>query len=193
MMNEGVVTTPRLSRTQWRVVTALTVTVAVVILIAALLLPSVYPPARHPILLIELLTQDMPAHLAVPVDGVGPQHLENTWGASRSEGRQHEGIDIFAPRYTPIRSTTLGIIEKKGWNRLGGRRVTLLGPGGYHHYYAHLEEYGDIDVGDAVEIGDIIGYVGDSGNAINTPTHLHYGIYKPSGGATNPYPFLVKR
>jgi peptidoglycan LD-endopeptidase LytH len=191
-MNTGVATTPRLSRMQLRV--AITLAVAVVILLVmVVLLPSIYPPFRHPVLLIELFTGEAPAHLPVPVDGVGPQHLENTWGASRSEGRQHEGIDIFAPRYTPVRSTTRGIIEKKGWNRLGGRRVTVLGPGGDHHYYAHLEEYGDIDVGDAVEIGDILGYVGDSGNALNTPTHLHYGIYKPSGGATNPYPFLVKR
>jgi murein DD-endopeptidase MepM/ murein hydrolase activator NlpD len=190
-MNQGVDTTPRLTRTQWGAAIALAVVVALLLLVV--ILPSEYPPARHPILLIQLLTGETPEHLAVPVDGVGPQHLENTWGAARSEGRHHEGIDIFAPRYTPIRSTTRGIIEKKGWNRLGGRRVTVLGPGGYHHYYAHLEEYGDFDEGDAVDVGDILGYVGDSGNAINTPTHLHYGIYRPSGGATNPYPFLVTR
>lgn len=118
------------------------------------------------------------------------QSLVDTWGAARSEGRRHEGVDIFAPRGTPIRSTTPGVVLNVGENRLGGRTVMILGPGGQRHYYAHLERYReDLGEGDWVEAGDVVGYVGDSGNAQGTPPHLHYGIYGP-GGAINPYPLL---
>ena len=78
---------------------------------------------------------------------------------------------------------------RRGWNRLGGRTISILGPGGQIHYYAHLEGYDDPDLGDWVEAGEVIGYVGDSGNAQGTPPHLHYGIYK-GGEAINPYPRL---
>ncbi|MCG3861875.1 M23 family metallopeptidase, partial [Psychrobacter sp. Ps5] len=59
------------------------------------------------------------------------------------------------------------------------------------HYYAHLEDYADISPNDWVNAGDIIGYVGDSGNAKGTPPHVHYGIYI-NGSAVNPYPLLQK-
>jgi murein DD-endopeptidase MepM/ murein hydrolase activator NlpD len=137
-----------------------------------------------------LLQQQMPGVLPIPVDGVISSQLQNTWGAARFGGRHHKGIDIFAPRNTPIRSVTEGIVEIKGMRGLGGQVVTITGPGGYRHYYAHLEEYGPQTIGDWVEPGEIIGYVGNSGNAAVSPTHLHYGIYTPSGEAINPYPFL---
>jgi peptidoglycan LD-endopeptidase LytH len=138
----------------------------------------------------SLLRLEMPRALPIPVDGVTPAQLENTWGAARFGGRAHKGIDIFAPRYTPVRSTTEGIVEIKGMRGLGGQVVTITGPGGYRHYFAHLEEYGPQAIGDWVEPGEVIGYVGNSGNAAVSPTHLHYGIYAPSGGAINPYPYL---
>lgn len=81
---------------------------------------------------------------------------------------------------------------RRGWNRLGGRTISILGPGGQIHYYAHLEGYDDPDLGDWVETGEVIGYVGDSGNAQGTPPHLHYGIYE-GGEAINPYPRLRPR
>lgn len=115
--------------------------------------------------------------------------LTDTWGAARSGGRTHEGIDIFAKRDTPIQSTTRGIVLNLGENSLGGRTVTILGPGGWRHYYAHLERYPDLNRGDWVQAGDVVGYVGNSGNARGTPPHLHYGIYTGSG-ATNPYPLM---
>lgn len=138
----------------------------------------------------NLIAQSLPSALPIPVDGVTAPQLQNTWGAARYGGRRHKGIDIFAPRNTPIRSVTEGIVEIKGMRGLGGQVVTITGPGGYRHYYAHLEEYGPQAIGDWVEAGEIIGYVGNSGNAAVNPTHLHYGIYAPSGGALNPYPFL---
>lgn len=59
------------------------------------------------------------------------------------------------------------------------------------HYYAHMQQFADIEVGEWVEAGEVIGYVGDSGNAKGTPPHLHYGIYTRSG-VVNPYPLLAK-
>ena len=78
------------------------------------------------------------------------------------------------------------ITERPG----GGQVVTVTGPGGYRLYYAHLEDFGLQEVGDWVEPGEVIGYVGNSGNAAISSTHLHYGIYEPSGKAINPYTFL---
>ena len=118
--------------------------------------------------------------------------LTDTWGGARSEGRRHEGIDIFARRDTPIRSATRGVVSRVGPDRLGGRTVTVTGPGGYHHYYAHLERYAKLSRGDWVQPGTVLGYVGDSGNARGTPTHLHYGVYTPTWRAMNPYPLLRK-
>ncbi|KGQ71329.1 peptidase M23 [Chelonobacter oris] len=117
------------------------------------------------------------------------QRFSDTWGAARSQGRKHEGVDIFAKRGTPIRSTTKGLVVRIGQNRLGGNVVSIIGPGRVRHYYAHLDGYADIRIFDWVEAGTVIGYVGDSGNAKGTPPHLHYGIYTV-GGAVNPYPLI---
>ena len=139
---------------------------------------------------LSLLQQELPTEDSLP-SPLPEQPLTDTWGAARSQGRSHEGIDIFAARGTPIQSTTQGIVRKVGENNLGGRVVVVVGPGGAGHYYAHLEGYADITPDDWVNVGDIIGYVGDSGNAKGTPPHVHYGIYI-NGSAVNPYPFLQK-
>ena len=139
---------------------------------------------------LSLLQQELPTEDSLPNPLPG-QNLTDTWGAARSQGRSHEGIDIFAARGTPIQSATQGIVRKVGENNLGGRVVVVVGPGGAGHYYAHLEDYADIAPDDWVDVGDTIGYVGDSGNAKGTPPHLHYGIYI-NGSAVNPYPLLQK-
>ena len=138
----------------------------------------------------SLLQQDLPTENSLPSPLPG-QPLTDTWGAARSQGRSHEGIDIFAPRHTPIQSTTQGVVSKVGENTLGGLVVVVVGPGGAGHYYAHLDDYADISPNDWVNAGDVIGYVGDSGNAKGTPPHVHYGIYI-NGSAVNPYPLLQK-
>jgi peptidoglycan LD-endopeptidase LytH len=145
--------------------------------------------ARYSAQVSALSQQEMPRALPIPVDGVAASHLKNTWGSAR-EGHRHQGIDIFAPRNTPVRSATAGIVETKGMRGLGGQVVTISGPGGYRLYYAHLEDFGPQETGDWVEAGEVIGYVGNSGNAAISSTHLHYGIYEPSGKALNPYTFL---
>jgi peptidoglycan LD-endopeptidase LytH len=116
----------------------------------------------------------------------------DSWGNARSGGRRHEGIDIFAPKDTPVLSTTRGIVTRVGTNRLGGKVLWILGPGLERHYYAHLNRYAAFHTGDRVEAGEIIGYAGNTGNARGGPAHLHYGIYR-HGAAQNPYPRLVAR
>lgn len=152
---------------------------------AALLWPGIQRAQRYA----ALLSAPVPTTRSLPHPLPG-QRFADTWGAARGGGRQHEGVDIFAPRGTPILATTPGVVLNIGENRLGGRTVMILGPGGQRHYYAHLERYReDLKEGQWVEAGDVVGYVGDSGNARGTPTHLHYGIYT-AGGAINPYPLL---
>lgn len=139
---------------------------------------------------IKLLQEALPTENSLP-SPLPNRHLTDTWGGARSEGRSHEGIDIFAPRGTPIQATTKGVVNKVGDDRLGGRVIFIIGAGGAAHYYAHLDSYADIRPNDWVDAGDIIGYVGDSGNAKGTPPHVHYGIYV-NGSAVNPYPLLIR-
>ena len=137
----------------------------------------------------RLASMPVPTALPVPVRGVEPRGLRDTWGGARSEGRKHEGIDIFARRGTAVIAATEGVVLRVSTNRLGGQVVWVLGPGGQRHYYAHLDRYADIENGERVRPGTVLGYVGDTGNAKGTPPHLHYGIYD-TDGAINPYPLL---
>lgn len=131
--------------------------------------------------------------LPMPVEGVRAALVANTWHAARTEGRRHEGQDIFAPRGAPVYSATRGVVIRVGENRLGGKSVSVLGSGGRSYYYAHLERYaGRIGRGDKVDANTVLGYVGTSGNAAGTPPHLHFGIYT-SQGPIDPLPLLVDR
>jgi len=158
---------------------------------AAIILPLAFPPMRHPLVLVSLAVEDAAHRLPVPVEGVRPRDLRDTWGAARSGGRRHQGIDIFARRGTAVTSATRGVVVTAGTNRLGGKIVRVLCPGLEWHYYAHLDAYGTFAAGDVVKPGDILGFVGDTGNARGTPPHLHYGIYDALGSAGNPFPRLA--
>lgn len=138
----------------------------------------------------KLAAEEPAPALSSPIAIRRAPRLVDSWGNARAGDRRHEGIDIFAPRDSPVISTTRGIVMRVGANRLGGQVVWILGPGLERHYYAHLNRYGTFRVGDRVEAGDIIGYVGDTGNARGGPTHLHYGVYA-RGSAQNPYPRLI--
>lgn len=148
------------------------------------------PVLRHPVFFIELMTTRPPATVQIPVMGVAKREIPNSWGFPRSGGRSHQGVDIFAKRGTPVLSSTDGIVVRVGTNTLGGQVVNVLGPGRQVHYYAHLDRYGSFREGDIVFAGSIIGYVGNTGNARDTPSHLHYGVYDPAHGAINPWPLL---
>lgn len=147
------------------------------------------PTIERALYTMRLAAMPKPEALPVPVEGVRPRALRDTWGGARSEGRKHEGIDIFAKRGTPVVSSTEGIVTQVGTNRLGGLVVWVTGPGGQRHYYAHLDRYADVQDGMRIEAGRVLGFVGNTGNARGTPPHLHYGIYDV-GGAINPYPLL---
>ena len=131
-----------------------------------------------------------PAWLPVPVQGVRARGIADTYDAPRGGGRNHQGVDIFAARGTPVVSATRGIVAAVRDGGLGGRQVWVLGPAGERHYYAHLHDWAPgLARGDVVAPGDALGTVGTTGNARGTPPHLHYGIYRV-GGAYDPLPLL---
>ncbi|MPW45401.1 M23 family metallopeptidase [Acinetobacter guerrae] len=141
----------------------------------------------------QLQMQSLSTHLPIPVKGIKANQLTDTWGSARSQGRRHEGIDIMAPRGTKVYSATDGLIADLRNNNLGGKVIWILGPAGSWHYYAHLDGHKrGLAVGDYIKKGDLIGYVGNTGNARYTASHLHYGIYLSGKGrgAVNPYPYL---
>jgi peptidoglycan LD-endopeptidase LytH len=167
------------------------VRVFVVAAMAALLAYLAWPWLKNARYLGELLTEESPRTLPVPVHGVSMRAVRDTFGAPRPGDRKHQGIDIFAPRGTPVLSTTRGIVARIGENSLGGTVVWVLGPGGDRHYYAHLNSVADIKIGQRIVPGDVLGTVGTTGNARGTPPHLHYGVYRRASGAINPFPLLT--
>lgn len=125
--------------------------------------------------------------LACPVDQ--PRSYSDTWGAPRSGGRRHEGVDILAPIGTPIRAYENGTVTRMNVSSLGGISLYMRGDSGNQYYYTHLSGYASgVSTGDRVSVGQHIAYNGDTGNAAGIP-HLHWEI-RPGGGAkTNPYPY----
>lgn len=131
--------------------------------------------------------------LLMPVRGITRRQIADTFGAARAEGRSHGGQDIFAKRGTPVFSATEGVVLRVGENNLGGKVVFVYGAGGRRYYYAHLDDFApELKAGDAVTTGTLLGFVGTTGNARNTPPHLHFGVYE-AGGAINPLPLLTDR
>ncbi len=126
----------------------------------------------------------------------------STWGDKRGWGgrRMHEGTDLFAGYGVPVRATTYGIIEMKGWNKYGGWRIGIRDVHNVYHYFAHLSSFSkEAAEGKIVKPGTVIGYVGSSGygkpgTSGLFPPHLHYGMYKYNGRiewAFDPYPSLT--
>ena len=128
-----------------------------------------------------------------PVAGKQNADIHSPWGTVRDGGaRTHEGIDIFAPRGTPVLATTEGRIGFTGNRGLGGKQVWLRDrKRGQSLYYAHLDSIA-IAGRTLVAPGDTLGFVGNTGNARTTPPHLHFGIYKGFGGAIDPLHFIEK-
>ena len=131
--------------------------------------------------------------LAFPVEGRDSRAVLSGWGVDRDGGaRRHEGIDIFAPRGTPVLAGGEGVAWA-GENRLGGTVVFVRdGARGHSHYYAHLDRHA-VATGQRVRIGDTLGFVGNTGNARTTAPHLHFGVYRRGEGAVNPFPFVDTR
>jgi len=122
----------------------------------------------------------------------GAHSFRDSWLEPRSGGRQHHGLDMIAPTGTPLVAIESGYIWSMSFHYLGGNGIYVKGNSGDIYYYAHLDSYASgMARGVRVDKGQVIGYVGDTGNAKGTP-HLHLG-YQPGGGAlTNPYQLMVK-
>ena len=124
-----------------------------------------------------------------PVQG-GAQFI-NDWGFPRSGGRRHKGNDMFAPRGTNLVAVANGEVRLNN-SRLGGVSVWLYSDYGAHFYYAHLDGYpSGLSTGDSVSTGQVVGYVGDSGNARGGTPHLHFQIHPGGGSPVNPFPANV--
>jgi murein DD-endopeptidase MepM/ murein hydrolase activator NlpD len=127
----------------------------------------------------------------MPVYDLRPSQISDSWGAPRDGGeRKHRGIDLFAPRGTKILAVANGVISYIGNQPKGGRCLWLATDQGVSFYYAHLERWAPgLYEGMAVRQGDVIGYVGNTGNALSTPPHLHFSIVE-GDESLNPYPIL---
>jgi peptidoglycan LD-endopeptidase LytH len=139
------------------------------------------------------------AGLIVPVSGVSPAQLSDTFGDARDGERQHEALDIMAPAGTPVFAIADGSIEKLFDSKQGGLTIYQFEPTGrYAFYYAHLQSYAPgIAEKQAVRQGEVIGYVGSTGNADPSAPHLHFAIFALGpekqwwkGTPVNPYPLL---
>lgn len=139
--------------------------------------------------------------LLVPVAGTPPTKLQDSFGARRGMGRKHEAIDIMAPWGTPVLAADDGRVEKITSNRGGGLTIYQVDASGrFVYYYAHLAGYAEgLKEGQPVRRGDVIGYVGATGNASRNAPHLHFAVLLLTtqkrwwgGEAINPYPALAQ-
>lgn len=158
-------------------------------------------PGIYKILIQPEIEAHTPFHLKIhkqpvytfPVASVGNSAAQSFWGASRDAGRRtHEGVDIFAPRGTPVIAASSGRVSSTANKGLGGKQVWVRdGKRRNSQYYAHLDSIVAI-AGSTVSPGDTLGFVGNSGNARTTPPHLHFGIYQGRRGAVNPLSFIFQ-
>jgi peptidoglycan LD-endopeptidase LytH len=141
-------------------------------------------------------------HLRVPLDGVNVESFKGGFAEHRDGDRPHEAVDMLAPRNTPVHAVESGTIAKLFTSKAGGLTIYQFDPSGHLcYYYAHLERYADgLTNGQTVSQGEIIGYVGTSGNApANTP-HLHFAVFELNadkhwwqGKAIDPYLVFKER
>jgi murein DD-endopeptidase MepM/ murein hydrolase activator NlpD len=139
--------------------------------------------------------------LTIPVEGIGPDQLNRSFEDRRSGTRTHEAIDILAPRNTPVKAVDDGTIARLFYSKQGGITVYQFDPSErFCYYYAHLERYADgLKEGAQVKKGQVIGYVGISGNAPKNAPHLHFAVFRLTaakrwweGTPIDPYDILRK-
>ncbi len=164
-------------------------------------LPKPPEPGKDPIPKIRTAPTDISAPLSpggyvFPI--YGPSSFSDTYGAARAVVTWHHGQDIFAPLGAPILAITDGTVFSVGWNDIGGYRFWLRDRAGNQFYYAHLSAFSPLAVnGREVKAGQVIGFVGNTGDAQGTPYHLHFEFHPvallPLGydGVVNVYPYLI--
>lgn len=120
----------------------------------------------------------------------GAVSFTDSWGAPRSGGRTHKGVDMIAARGVPIVAIFSGTIHRLSNSALGGKSIYFTSDAGDLYYYAHLDGFADISPGQHVSAGHVIGYNGSTGNAPDYLPHLHFEYHPGGGGAVNPYPLV---
>jgi len=127
-----------------------------------------------------------------PVVGGTSSDFSADYGNPRADTGWHHGTDIFAASGTPLVAVADGTLSKVGVNHLGGNRLWLADDRGTAYYYAHLSAYAPgMTDGVRVRAGQVIGFVGNTGDAISTPPHLHFEIHPGDGDSVDPYPYLM--
>jgi murein DD-endopeptidase MepM/ murein hydrolase activator NlpD len=128
--------------------------------------------------------------LAFPVKPGTERDIGSRFGAPRDAGaRSHHGIDIFARRGTPVVAAATGVVNRVNETDIGGKVVWVRDVFGNSLYYAHLDSQA-VSSGMRVDVGDTLGFVGNTGNARTTPPHLHFGVYRRGEGPVDPYWFV---
>lgn len=167
--------------------------------------PSVAAPSpataiREPLPMSGVSTPPSGSALSIPVLGVRRDQLMDTFTDARSEGRSHDAIDIMAPEGTPVVAVADGTIAKLFESERGGLTIYQFEPDGrLSYYYAHLQSYAEgLKDGQTVKRGQVIGFVGYTGNANPAGPHLHFAVFVlgperkwSEGEAINPYPLLT--
>ncbi|MDQ3991118.1 MAG: M23 family metallopeptidase [Actinomycetota bacterium] len=127
-----------------------------------------------------------------PFPIAGLSYWTDDWHAPRSGGRVHKGLDMFAPRGTPLVAIADGVISQKYVGELPGISVEITDDNGVQYFYAHMDRWEQgIAVGQRVRVGQVIGYLGNTGNAIYTPPHLHLEV-QPGGTPVPPIPYVMQ-
>ncbi len=143
-----------------------------------------------------------PSRIALPIDGLTVKDILDTFDDARGTDRTHEATDIMAPAGTPVLAVDDGTIRKLFDSKAGGLTIYHFDPDEkVSYYYAHLQRYAaDLEEGQKVKRGDVIGYVGSTGNADPSAPHLHFAIFELGPGKewysdlkpVNPYPLLME-
>jgi len=167
-------------------------------------LPKPPEPGRSLPGIPSVKVQPAPTDISAPLspDGYvfpayGPSSFSDTYGAPRAAVTWHHGVDIFGALGAPLLAVADGTVFSVGWNDIGGYRFWLRDRAGNQFYYAHLSAFSPLAVnGNEVKAGDVIGFIGNTGDAQGTPYHLHFEIHPvallPLGydGVVNPTPYV---
>lgn len=157
-------------------------------------------PENAPPVVVAQQVEVAPSGLALPVVGIKPSQLTDTFDDARSQGRRHDAIDIMAPEGTPVIAAADGKIEKLFNSVRGGTTIyERSADGQWIYYYAHLSAYAPgLSEGQDVKRGQVIGRVGHTGDASAAGPHLHFAVNRMASGdhwwngtAINPYPLLA--